>query len=43
MVIFEERRELPKALPISDYVIWHENDDEDDALIRQIMEVHKSL
>ena len=28
---------------LADYVIWHENDDEDDALIRQIMEVHKSL
>ena len=28
---------------LADYIIWHENDDEDDALIRQIMEVHKSL
>ena len=28
---------------LSDYVIWHENDDEDEALLKQIMEVHKSL
>ena len=28
---------------LADFVIWHENDDEDDALMRQIMEVHKSL
>ena len=28
---------------LSDYVIWHENDDEDGALLEQIMEVHKSL
>ena len=28
---------------LSDYVIWHENDDEDDALMAQIMEVHKLL
>ena len=28
---------------LADYVIWHENDDEDDALLKQIMEVHKSL
>ena len=28
---------------LADYVIWHENDDEDEALMRQIMEVHKSL
>ena len=27
---------------LADYVIWHENDDEDDALLKQIMEVHKS-
>ena len=26
---------------IADYVIWYENDDEDEALMRQIMEVHK--
>ena len=26
---------------LSDYVIWHENDDEDEALLNQIMEVHK--
>ena len=26
---------------LADYVIWHENDDEDEALMRQIMEVHK--
>lgn len=26
---------------LADYVIWHENDDEDDALMRQIMEVHE--
>ena len=28
---------------LADYVIWHENDDEDDMLLKQIMEVHKSL
>ncbi len=28
---------------LADYVIWHENDDEDKALLKQIMEVHKSL
>ena len=28
---------------LADYVIWHENDDEDEALMRQIMEVHKFL
>ena len=28
---------------LSDYVIWHENDDEDGALLKQIMEVHKAL
>ena len=28
---------------LADYVIWHENDDEDDVLMKQIMEVHKSL
>ena len=28
---------------LSDYVIWHENNDEDEALMRQIMEVHKHL
>ena len=28
---------------LADYVIWHENDDEDEALMRQIMEVHNSL
>ena len=28
---------------LADYVIWHENDDEDEALLKQIMEVHKSL
>ena len=27
---------------LADYVIWHENDDEDEALLKQIMEVHKS-
>ena len=26
---------------LADYVIWHENDDEDEALMKQIMEVHK--
>ena len=26
---------------LADYVIWHEKDDEDEALMRQIMEVHK--
>ena len=28
---------------LADYVIWHENDDEDEALLRQIIEVQKSL
>jgi dephospho-CoA kinase len=28
---------------LADYVIWHENDDEDEALMSQIMLVHKSL
>ena len=28
---------------LADYVIWHESDDEDDMLMKQIMEVHKSL
>ena len=28
---------------LADYVIWHENDDEDEALLKQIMEVHRSL
>ena len=28
---------------LADYVIWHEDDDEDEALLKQIMEVHKSL
>ena len=28
---------------LADYVIWHENDDEDEALMRQILEVHKFL
>lgn len=28
---------------LSDYVIWHEKDDEDEALMAQIMEVHKLL
>lgn len=26
---------------LADYVIWHENDDEDEALMEQIMRVHK--
>ena len=26
---------------LADYVIWHENDDEDEALMKQIMEVNK--
>ena len=26
---------------LADYVIWHENDDEDEALLKQIMDVHK--
>ena len=26
---------------LADYVIWHENDDEDDALMKQIISVHK--
>ena len=28
---------------LSDYVIWHEHDDEDEALMAQIMRVHKLL
>ncbi len=28
---------------LSDYVIWHEKDDEDETLMAQIMEVHKLL
>lgn len=28
---------------LADYVIWHENDDEDEALMKQILEVHKFL
>ena len=28
---------------LADYVIWHEKDDEDEALMSQIMEVHKFL
>ena len=28
---------------LADYVIWHENDDEDDALMEQIMQVHQLL
>ena len=28
---------------LADYVIWHENDDEDEALLKQIVEVHKIL
>jgi dephospho-CoA kinase len=28
---------------LADFVIWHENDDEDEVLVKQIMEVHKSL
>ena len=28
---------------LADYVIWHENDDEDEALMRQIISVHKFL
>ena len=28
---------------LADYVIWHEKDDEDEALMKQIMEVHKFL
>ena len=28
---------------LADYVIWHENDDEDEALLKQILEVHKTL
>ena len=28
---------------LADYVIWHEDDDEDEALLKQIMEVHRSL
>ncbi len=26
---------------LADYVIWHENDDEDDVLLEQIMEMHR--
>ena len=26
---------------LADYVIWHENDDEDEALLKQIMDLHK--
>ena len=28
---------------LSDYVIWHEHDDEDDALLRQITQIHLQL
>lgn len=28
---------------LSDYVIWHENDDEDEALLKQIMRIHAFL
>ena len=28
---------------LADYVIWHEKDDEDEALMKQIMEVHQLL
>lgn len=28
---------------LADYVIWHENDDEDEALMEQIMSIHKLL
>ena len=28
---------------LADYVIWHEKDDEDEALMTQIMQVHKNL
>ena len=28
---------------LADYVIWHENDDEDEALMEQIMQVHQLL
>ena len=28
---------------LSDYVIWHEHDDEDDALLRQITQIHSQL
>ena len=28
---------------LADYVIWHEDDDEDEALLKQIFEVHKFL
>ena len=28
---------------LSDYVIWHEHDDEDDALLRQINQIHSHL
>ena len=28
---------------LADFIIWHENDDEDDALMEQIMQVHQLL
>ena len=28
---------------LADYVVWHENDDEDEALMEQIMDIHKLL
>ncbi len=28
---------------LADYVIWHEHDDEDDALLRQITQIHSQL
>lgn len=28
---------------LADYVIWHDNDDEDEALLSQIMKVHRSI
>ena len=28
---------------LADYVIWHDNDDEDEVLLSQIMKVHRSL
>ena len=28
---------------LADFVIWHEKDDEDEALVKQIMQFHKSL
>ena len=33
----EDKRQL------ADYVIWHDNDDEDEVLLSQIMKVHRSL